>query len=191
MRRCRFVANPAGAARCNKGTEPPSITDPSASSVTTFQWITAIALIVIGVAGTVLPALPGPILVFGGIALAAWIDDFARIPAWLLLLLGALTAMAWAVDYVAAAAGAKRAGASRYAIVGAAIGTVAGIFSGLWGLLFMPLVGAAIGEYVAQRDVRRAGKVGIATWIGLLFGTAAKVAIVLTMVGIFVFALVV
>lgn len=159
--------------------------------MTTILWITAIALIVIGVVGTVLPALPGAILVFGGIALAAWIDDFARIPAWLLLLLGALTAMAWAVDYVGAAVGAKRAGASRHAIIGAAIGTVAGIFTGLWGLLFMPLVGAAIGEYLAQRDVLRAGKAGIATWIGLLFGTAAKLAIVLTMVGIFVFALVV
>ena len=97
--------------------------------------------------------------------------------------------MATAVDYVAAALGAKRAGASRQAIIGAAIGTVAGIFSGLWGLLFMPLVGAAIGEYLVQRDVRRAGEAGIATWIGLLLGTVAKVAIVLTMVGIFVFAL--
>jgi uncharacterized protein len=159
--------------------------------VTVMLWIAAIALIVIGVAGTVLPALPGAILVFGGIALAAWIDDFARIPAWLLLLLAVLTAMAWAVDYAAAALGAKRAGASRQAIIGAAIGTVAGIFSGLWGLLFMPLVGAAIGEYLAQRDVRRAGKAGITTWIGLLLGTVAKVAIVLTMVGIFVFALLV
>ena len=153
-------------------------------------WVAAIALIAIGVAGTVLPALPGATLVFAGIALAAWIDDFTRIPVWLLVLLGVLTAMAWAADYVAAAAGAKRAGASRYAVVGAVIGSVAGIFSGLWGLLFMPLVGAAIGEYVAQRDLRRAGKVGIATWIGLLLGAAAKVAIVLTMVGIFLVALV-
>jgi uncharacterized protein YqgC (DUF456 family) len=161
------------------------------SPVTTILWILAIALIMIGVAGTVLPAVPGAILVFGGIVLAAWIDDFTRIPAWLLLLLAALTAMAWAVDYVAAAVGAKRAGASRSAIVGAAIGTLAGIFSGLWGLLFMPLVGAAVGEYLAQRDMRRAGKAGIATWIGLLLGTVAKIAIVLTMVGIFVFALIV
>ncbi|HEY3178133.1 MAG TPA: DUF456 family protein [Casimicrobiaceae bacterium] len=157
--------------------------------MTMMLWIAAIALIVVGIAGTVLPALPGAILVFAGIALAAWIDDFVRIPAWLLVLLAALTAMAWAVDYVAAAAGAKRAGASRQAIIGAAIGTVAGIFSGLWGLLFMPLVGAAIGEYFVQRNVRLAGKAGIATWIGLLLGTVAKVAIVLTMVGIFVFAL--
>ncbi len=159
--------------------------------MTVVLWIAAIALIVVGVAGTVLPALPGPILVFGGIALAAWIDDFARIPAWLLVVLGVLTAIAWAVDYIAAAAGAKRAGASRHAIIGAAIGTLAGIFSGLWGLLFMPLVGAAIGEYLAQRDVRRAGTVGIATWIGLLLGTAAKVAIVFAMVGIFVVGLLV
>jgi hypothetical protein len=120
--------------------------------VTAILWITAIALIVIGIAGTVLPALPGAILVFGGVALAARIDDFARIPVWLVLLFAVLTAMAWAVDYVAAAVGAKRAGASRHAIIGAAIRTVAGIFSGLWGLLFMPLVGAAIGEYLAQRE---------------------------------------
>jgi uncharacterized protein YqgC (DUF456 family) len=110
---------------------------------------------------------------------------------WLLVLLGVLTAMAWTVDYVAAVVGAKRAGASKQAIIGAGIGTFAGIFSGLWGLLFMPLVGAALGEYLAQRDLRRAGKVGIATWIGLLLGTAAKVAIVFAMVGIFVFALLV
>jgi uncharacterized protein YqgC (DUF456 family) len=75
--------------------------------------------------------------------------------------------------------------------IGAAIGTVAGIFSGLWGLRLMPLVGAAIGEYLLQRDLGRASKAGIATWIGLFLGTVAKVAIVLTMVGIFVFALLV
>jgi uncharacterized protein YqgC (DUF456 family) len=85
--------------------------------------------------------------------------------------------------------GARKAGASRYAIVGAALGTIAGIFTGFVGLLFMPLVGAAIGEFAAQRDVARAGKVGVATWIGLLVGTALKVAIVFAMVGVFVVAL--
>jgi len=159
--------------------------------VTAILWTVSGALILLGLAGTVLPALPGVTLVFVGIALAAWIDDFARIPVWLLLILGVLTAVAWVVEYAAAAMGAKRAGASRLAVVGAVAGTLAGIFSGLWGLLFMPLVGAAVGEYIAQRDLRRAGRVGIATWIGLLLGTAAKVAIAFAMVGIFVFALVV
>jgi uncharacterized protein YqgC (DUF456 family) len=157
---------------------------------TTLLWILAIAIIVVGVVGTVLPAVPGAILVFGGIALAAWIDDFTRVPVWVLAIVAVLTVMAWVVDLLAAALGAKRVGASKLAIVGAAIGTVVGVFTGLWGLLFMPLIGAAIGEFVAQRDLRRAGKVGLATWIGLLLGTAAKVAIVFAMVGIFVAALV-
>jgi len=157
--------------------------------VTALLWVAAVALIVVGVAGTVLPALPGAILVFAGIALAAWIDDFTRISAWTLALLGAMTALAWATDFVAAAMGAKRVGASRYAIVGAALGTLAGIFTGFVGLLFMPLLGAAIGEFVALRDVARAGRVGLATWIGLLVGTAVKVAIVFAMVGVFVGAL--
>ena len=159
--------------------------------MTAILWTVSGALILLGLAGTVLPALPGVTLVFVGIALAAWIDDFARIPVWLLLILAVLTAFAWVVEYAAAAMGAKRASASRLAVVGAVAGTLAGIFSGLWGLLFMPLVGAAVGEYIAQRDLRRAGRVGIATWIGLLLGTAAKVAIAFAMVGIFVFALIV
>ena len=158
--------------------------------MTSLLWSAAVALIALGVVGTVLPALPGAILVFAGIALAAWIDDFTRIPVWVLALLAALTALAFAVDFIAAAAGAKKAGASPLAIVGAAIGTVLGVFAGLVGLLFLPLAGAALGEFIARRDLRRAGAVGIATWIGILVGTAAKVAIVLAMLGIFVATLV-
>jgi uncharacterized protein len=158
--------------------------------MTSVLWIIAVVLIVIGVIGTVLPALPGVILVFGGIVLAAWIDGFTRIPVWVVLLLGVMTAVAWVVDYAAAAVGAKRVGASKLAIIGAVIGTFVGVVTGLWGLLFMPLVGAAIGEYIAQRDVRRAGTVGLATWLGMLLGTAIKIAIVFTMIGVFVVALV-
>ena len=157
--------------------------------MTQLLWIAAILMIVVGVVGTVLPALPGVVLVFGGIALAAWIDDFARISAWTVGALALLTLVGISADYVAAALGAKRAGASKLAIVGAAIGTVAGVFTGLVGLVFMPLAGAAVGEYIAQRDLRRAGKVGIATWLGLLIGTAVKVAIVFAMIGVFVIAL--
>ncbi len=153
-------------------------------------WILAVLLIVVGVVGTVLPALPGGVLVFAGILLAAWIDDFTRIPVWVLAVLGVMTLLAWLVDYVAALAGAKRVGASRHALIGAFVGTVVGVFTGLWGLLFMPLVGAAIGEFIALRDLLRAGKVGLATWLGMLIGTAAKVAIVFAMIGVFLVALV-
>jgi uncharacterized protein YqgC (DUF456 family) len=157
--------------------------------MTTLLWLLALALIAIGAVGTVLPALPGAVLVFGGIALAAWIDDFARISPLTLGVLAAMTILAWAVDFVAATLGARRAGASPLALAGAALGTLAGVFTGLWGLLFMPLVGAAIGEFLAQRNLLRAGRVGVATWLGVLLGTAAKVAIVFAMIGVFVAAL--
>jgi uncharacterized protein YqgC (DUF456 family) len=94
------------------------------------------------------------------------------------------------LDYVAGLLGAKKAGASRQAIVGAALGTVAGLFMGLVGVLFMPLVGAAVGEYLARRDQRQAVQVGVATWLGIMAGMLAKVAIAFVMVGLFVVALV-
>ncbi len=157
----------------------------------TLLWVVAVVLIVVGVAGTVLPALPGAALVFAGILLAAWIDDFARVSGLTVVISGLLMLVAWGVDYASAMLGAKRAGASRLAIAGAAIGTVAGIFTGFVGLLFLPLAGAAIGEWLADRDAARAAHVGISTWIGLLIGTVAKVAITFVMVGLFVLALLV
>ena len=158
--------------------------------MTTTLWIVAVLLIVVGIAGTVLPALPGVPLIFGGVLLAAWIGDFQRISVFTVVVLAVLAVVGIVIDYIAAAISAKRAGASKQGIAGAAIGTVAGIFSGLWGLLFMPLMGAAIGEFIAHKDAFRAGKVGVATWFGLLIGTAIKLAIAFTMVGVFIAALV-
>jgi uncharacterized protein YqgC (DUF456 family) len=155
----------------------------------TLLWVLAVALIVVGIAGTVLPALPGVAFVFGGIVLAAWIDDFTRISGWTVGVLAALAVLGFAVDFFAGMLSAQRAGATKLGLLGAAFGTVAGVVTGLWGLVFMPLVGAAIGEFVAHRDALRAGRVGVATWLGMLVGTVAKLAIVFTMVGIFVAAL--
>jgi uncharacterized protein YqgC (DUF456 family) len=153
-------------------------------------WALAIALIVIGVAGTVLPALPGIVFVYGGIVLAAWIENFAQISVTTLVVLGVLAAIGFAIDYVAAAVSAQRAGASKLGLAGAALGTVAGIFTGFIGVLFMPLVGAAIGEWLEHRDALRAGSIGMKTWIGIMLGNVAKLAIVFAMLGIFVLALV-
>jgi uncharacterized protein YqgC (DUF456 family) len=155
----------------------------------TLLWILVVVLMVVGVAGTVLPALPGAALVFAGILLGAWIDDFQRVSSTTVIFCGLLMLVAWGADYVSAMLGAKRAGASRLAVIGAAAGTVLGLFTGFVGLLFMPLVGAAIGEYIADRNAARAAHVGISTWIGLLVGTVAKVVITFVMVGLFVAAL--
>ncbi len=154
-----------------------------------FLWLLSAVLILLGLAGTVLPLLPGTLLVWAGLLLGAWIDDFTRVSVGAVLFITLLAALAWAFDFVAGLMGAKRAGASRLALLGAAVGTVAGIFMGLVGVLFMPLVGAAIGEYWAQRDQQRAAKVAIATWFGLLLGMVAKVVLSFVMVGVFLVAL--
>jgi hypothetical protein len=155
----------------------------------TLLWILSITLILVGLAGIVLPALPGTLLVFAGIVLAAWIDDFQRVGGWAVGAVAVLALLAWLMDYVAAMLGAKRAGASRQALVGAALGTVAGVFMGLVGVLFMPLVGAAAGEFLARRDHGQALRVGVSTWVGLLVGMLAKFVLAFMMIGVFIAAL--
>lgn len=154
-----------------------------------FLWVLSAVLVLVGLAGTVLPLLPGTLLVWAGLLLGAWIDDFTRVSALTVVFITLLAALAWALDFVAGLMGAKRAGAAKLALVGAAVGTVVGIFMGLVGVLFMPLVGAAIGQYWAQRDQQRAAKVAFATWLGLMLGMVAKVVISFVMVGIFLIAL--
>jgi uncharacterized protein YqgC (DUF456 family) len=153
-------------------------------------WIVAVALIVVGIAGTVLPALPGTLFVLAGVVLGAWIDDFTRVGGWTVVAVAVLALLAWVLDYAAGLMGAQRVGASRQALLGAAIGTVVGIFMGLVGVLFMPLVGAAIGEFLARRNQQQALKVGVATWLGMMVGMVAKVALAFVMVGVFIVALV-
>lgn len=149
----------------------------------------SVALILLGLAGTVLPVLPGTLLVWGGVLLGAWIDDFTRVSVGTVVIISVLGVLAWGLDFLAGLMGARRAGASKLALIGAAVGTVVGIFMGLVGVLFMPLLGAAVGEYWAQKDQQRAAKVAFATWLGLLIGMVAKVVLSFVMVGIFLVAL--
>lgn len=161
---------------------------PDDMAVTTW-WVVSVLLIVAGLAGTVLPALPGTALVLAGIVLGAWIDDFTRVGWVTLTVVGVLAVLSWVLEYLAGLMGAKRAGASPLALVGATVGTVAGLFMGLVGVLVLPFVGAVVGELIARRDQMHALKVGVGTWLGLMLGMLAKVVLCLMMVGVFVVAL--
>lgn len=154
--------------------------------VLTLLWLTVVALVVIGLAGAVVPVLPGVPLVFCGLWLAAWIDDYTRVGTWTLVALAVLVLISIIVDMLASAMGAKRVGASSKAIWGAILGSIVGIFFGLPGILLGPFIGAVLGEMSARSSMRKATDVGIATWMGLLFGTLAKLALSLAMVAIFV-----
>ena len=148
-------------------------------------WIAVVILVALGVAGTVLPGLPGIPLVLIGLVMAAWIDDFNYVGRSGLLVITLLAMLATAVEFGASALGARRAGAHRRAVIGAGLGTLVGIFFGLPGILIGPFAGAVIGEFSARGDLARAGRIGVATWIGMLLGGAAKLAIVLSMIGLF------
>lgn len=151
-------------------------------------WLLAILLMLAGLAGNLLPLLPAAPLLMGGFVLGAWLDDFQKVGwGWLAVLL-ALAIAIQLIDFVAGAWGAKKLDASRQAVIGATLGTVLGLFAGLPGLIFGPFIGAATGEFMARGDALRAGQVGLATWLGLLAGTVAKLGLSLVMLGLFVFA---
>ena len=149
-------------------------------------WLLVALLVVIGLAGTVLPMLPGVPLVFAGLLLAAWIDGFAHVGWSLLLVLALLTLLSLVVDLAASSLGARGAGAGRAAMLGAAVGTLVGLFFGLVGLVIGPFLGAAAGQFLVRQNVIEAGRAGVGAWVGFVLGSLAKLALGLVMVLIFV-----
>ena len=148
-------------------------------------WVLAALCVAGGLAGSVLPALPGVPLVFAGLVLGAWADDFQRVSWLTLTLLGLLTLASFAIDFLATALGARRVGATKLAVFGAMLGTLGGLFLGLPGLVIGPFAGAVAGEMLSHGKVEQATRAGFATWMGLVFGTLTKLALVFTMLGIF------
>jgi len=159
--------------------------------MTLVLWILAIAFVSVGIVGIVLPALPGTVLIFVGLLLAAWADHFQRVGPVMLTIIGIIGAASYGIDFVAAALGAQHLGASRRAMVGAAFGTLLGLFLGLPGIIIGPFIGAVIGELTLHRHWKRVGKAGVAAWIGFAIGTAVKVGIAFLMIGLFAAAYVV
>lgn len=154
---------------------------------TILWWVLAALIVVGGLAGTIIPALPGVPMVFAGLLLAAWAGVFIAVGWSTIGVLGVLTALAWLIDFLAAAMGAKRLGASQRAFWGAAFGAIVGMFFGIPGIVLGPFVGAVVAEFSAGRTVHQASRAGYGAWIGVVLGTAAKLAIAFLMVGIFAF----
>ena len=150
-------------------------------------WGGALTLIALGVVGLVFPAIPGPPLLFGGLWMVAWIEDYHYVGLGSLVTLGILAALAMLADFVAGALGAKKFGASGLSIFGATMGAIVGIFFGPIGLILGPFVGAVIGELMSGRKIDAAGRAGVGATIGLLIGTAAKLAVGVVMLALFLF----
>lgn len=152
----------------------------------TILWLILAGLVVIaGLVGTIVPALPGVPIIFAGLVLAAWLTNFEPVGWGTLGVLGALTALSVLIDFLAAAFGAKKQGASPRAFWGATLGAIVGMFFGLPGILLGPFIGAVAAELSAGEGAKQAGLSGYGVWIGIVLGTAAKLAIAFLMLGIF------
>lgn len=148
-------------------------------------YVLAAALMIGGLAGTILPALPGIPMLFGGIWLVAAVDRYRHLGLWWLVGIGVLATAGVVIDFVAGTLGAKRVGASPRALWGAGLGTLVGMFFGVPGLLLGPFLGAVGGELMAGTSVLRSTHVGVGTWAGLLFGTLLKLVVSCMMLGLF------
>ena len=158
-----------------------------------WQIIVAILLVVVGIAGTVLPMLPGVPLVFAGLLLAAWHGGFDQVSILTIVMIGIIASMAWAVDFFASVVTAKKVGASKYALWGAGIGAVVGIAGGIVGLIIGPAIGAIIGELITHKNTSKeatskATTVGIAAGLGFVLALAIKIVLVLAMLAMFAYA---
>jgi hypothetical protein len=143
-------------------------------------------LLLAGLAGSVLPFLPGTPLILAGALVHALVTGFEPIGAGRLLVLAGLTALAYLLDYTAGAAGAKRFGGSRWAVIGALIGGLAGLFFSPLGVLFGPMVGAVVGELLRSGELRHSLRSGFGAVVGMAAGAAAKFALAISMVGLMV-----
>ncbi|MGN6482406.1 DUF456 domain-containing protein [Luteibacter sp.] len=140
-------------------------------------------LIVGGIAGAILPVLPGIPMIFGGIWLAAAVDEYHHLGWGWLIAIGIVGAVGVALDFVSASLGAKKLGATPRALWGAGIGTTVGMFFGIPGLIIGPFAGAVVGELSSGKSILRSAHVGVSTWVGMLVGMLAKVVISFLMLG--------
>lgn len=142
--------------------------------------------VIIGLLGIALPALPGVPLVFAGLLLAAWADGFVHVTPWVMVVSGLLAALSVVAEFAATALGASRFGATKAGIIGAVSGSLVALLTGqIWLVFIAPLLGAIAGEYYSHRDAKQAVRAGMGALVGMILGGAAKYALALTMIALF------
>ena len=138
--------------------------------------ILGIFCLVGGLAGCILPMLPGPPLAYAGMLLLHFTDQVQFTTTQLLVWL-ALVAVIQALDYFVPLLGTKYSGGSKWGNRGCLVGTVVGLFFMPWGIIVGPFLGAFIGELLGGRETMQALKSGFGSLVGFLVGTVLKCAV--------------
>ena len=149
-------------------------------------WSLTITLLVLGVLGSIVPLLPGPLLIFFAGALHTFLLPESGMSWPGLILLGLLAVIAYVLDFASGAMGAKWFGASRWGIVGVFVGGIVGLFFSLPGLIIGPLAGGLAFELLfAKKEIDAAVKSTWGTLIGTTAGLILRLLISLAMIATF------
>lgn len=149
-------------------------------------WTLTLSLLLVGLLGTVLPLLPGPMILFLAGALHTVLRPESGMSFWGLVLLSTLLAVAYAVDIASGALGAKWFGASRWGIAGVLVGGLCGLFLGLPGIIIGPIAGGLIFEVVfAKREWKEGMKSTWGSVVGTGVGMILRIGVSLVMVAVF------
>jgi uncharacterized protein YqgC (DUF456 family) len=131
--------------------------------------IILILILLLGVAGTLIPFLPGIPIMFLAILLYSFLDGWVNFSPFFVAIVGIFTLITFFIDYLGSYWGIKKLGASKAGIWGGIIGSIVGIFSmGPLGLLIGPVIGVVVGELLAGKDFIQAFKVSLGNFVGLL-----------------------
>ena len=146
-------------------------------------WLVAIVLFAVGLLGTVLPFVPGTMIILAAAIIHRLMLGETRSVSWLcIVILLLLMLSSYALDFLGGYFGARYFGATRWGTVGAVIGAVVGLFFGISGLFLGPVIGALAGEFIAGKRMVDAGRAGWGSLLGNLAGMLGKLVIALAMI---------
>lgn len=138
--------------------------------------LSAIILVAVGLAGCILPVIPGPPIALLGILLIYFTSE-GEISTTEIVIYSVITVITVILDYLIPSLGVKYFGGSKYGKWGSFIGTILGLFFLPWGIIAGPFIGAVAGELLAQSTGLEAVKSGIGSLVGFLFGVLLKVVV--------------
>lgn len=156
------------------------------------MWTTTLAgiLVILGLAGSVLPFLPGPPLSLAGLLVYGFATDFDKMSVGVVIVFAVLTLITILLDVFAPALGAKGHKASHSGVVGSIVGAFAGlIFLGPLGIILGPFIGGFIGEYWHRHNIEKAMHTAWGSFVGFLWGTLVRFAVTLAMAIYFFYVL--
>ncbi|MEM8806006.1 MAG: DUF456 family protein [Cyanobacteria bacterium P01_G01_bin.38] len=163
-------------------------------------WVLLVVMLA-GVVGAFVPALPGSSLVLVAILIWGAVTGFANITVPLVVAVLVLI-LSTAIDYLAGYVGAKKVGASQWGQIGSVVGLILGMLGFLpalpvggpiFGLLFGAMLGAFVGEFIHRRDLAVGArcqlglKVSLAIVVSSLIGNLIQGALAMAAVVVFIF----